>query len=201
MRPCAFFPPSLDPVLNSRKRYKDAMVAPQVPTRGTAGHTALDHKPHRHVHHAVGVLTPGWGEIGEVRVKVLATLRTVMLRIRDHEIAWTPEVEIAQIVQRPLKLLVPIGCVTTAWTWLPLVSATIGDDLWRWQVGYRSDPFGGIGSIHPRTEHGCVLRARMLRPALYDKCPSGAIPKPGKDTIVSETVTSCSWHGKSFYGR
>jgi len=25
----------------------------------------------------------------------------------------------------------------------------------------------------------------MLRPALYDKCPSGAIPKPGKDTIVS----------------
>jgi hypothetical protein len=26
----------------------------------------------------------------------------------------------------------------------------------------------------------------MLRPALYDKCPSGAIPKPGTDAIVSE---------------
>jgi hypothetical protein len=25
----------------------------------------------------------------------------------------------------------------------------------------------------------------MLRPALYDKCPSGAIPKPGTDAIVS----------------
>jgi hypothetical protein len=51
----------------------------------------------------MGVLTTGWCEIGEVRVKVLATLRTVMLRIRDHEIPWTPEVEIAQVVQRPLK--------------------------------------------------------------------------------------------------
>src|SRR6266851_2131166 len=36
-----------------------------------------------------------------------------------------------------------------------------------------------------RTEHGCVLLARMLGPALYDKCPTGAIPKPGKDAIVS----------------
>ena len=25
----------------------------------------------------------------------------------------------------------------------------------------------------------------MLGPALYDKCPTGAIPKPGKDAIVS----------------
>jgi hypothetical protein len=29
----------------------------------------------------------------------------------------------------------------------------------------------------------------MLRPALYDKCPSGAIPKPGTDAIVSNTRT------------
>jgi transposase-like protein len=26
----------------------------------------------------------------------------------------------------------------------------------------------------------------MLGPALYDKCPSGTIPKPGKDAIVSQ---------------
>jgi hypothetical protein len=29
----------------------------------------------------------------------------------------------------------------------------------------------------------------MLRPALYDKCPSGAIPKPGTDAIVSKAFT------------
>src|SRR5262249_8940747 len=59
-------------------------------------------------------------------------------------------------------------------------------DLWRWQICHRGHPCGGIGSIYPRTDHGWVLRARMLRPALYDKCPSGAIPKPGKDAIVSK---------------
>src|SRR5215471_15632919 len=189
MRACAFFPPSLDPVLNGRKRHKDAMVAPQVPTRWAVGQAILDHEPHRQVHHAVGVLTTGRGEIGEVRIKVLPTLRAVVLRIGDDEIAWTPEVEIAQVVQRPLKLLVPIGGVPAAWTRLPLVRATIGDDLWRWQVCNRGNPFGGIGSIRTRTEHGCGLLARIVRSALYDKCLTGAIPKPGKDAIVSFFVT------------
>jgi hypothetical protein len=133
----------------------------------------------------VGVLTAGWRQIREVGVKVLATLRTVVLRIGDDEIAWTPEVEIAQVVQRPLKLLVSIGGVTAAWPWLPLVVATIGDDLWRWQVCNRGNPFGGIGSIRTRTEHGCGLLARIVGSALYGKCPTGAIPKPGKDAIVS----------------
>src|SRR5215813_4293060 len=163
MRACAFFSPSLDPVLDGRKGHKDTVVTPEVPTRGPVGQAVFDHESHGDVYHAVGVLTAGWREIREVGVKVLATLRTVVLRIADDEIAWTPEVEIAQVVQRPLKLLVPIGGVTAAWTWVPLVVATIGDDLWRWQVGNRSKPFGGIGSIHPRTKHGCVLRTRMLK--------------------------------------
>src|SRR5215510_11585591 len=118
--------------------------------------------------------------------EVLAAFRTVVLRIRDREIPRTPQVEIPQVVQRPLVLLVPIGLVTTTRTRLAHVGATGRDDLWRWQVGNCSNPFGGIGSIHPRTKHGCVLRARMLKPALYDKGLSGAIPKPGKDAIVSD---------------
>jgi hypothetical protein len=147
MRACAFFPPSLDPVLNGRKGHKDAMVAPQVPTRWAVGQAILDHEPHGQVHHAVGVLTARWGEIGEVGVKVLLTFRTVMLRIRDHEITRTPQVEIAQVVQRPLGLLVPIGGVPTVSTGLPLVIAAIGDDLWWWQICNRGNSFGGIGSI------------------------------------------------------
>src|SRR5262249_278973 len=69
-----------------------------------------------------------------------------------------------------------------------LVIATIGDNLWRWQLCNRGHPFGGIGSIRPRTKHGGFLRARMLKPALYDKCLSGAISKPGKDAIVSHLI-------------
>jgi hypothetical protein len=109
IRACAFFSPSLNPVLERGKGDKDAVVAPQVPTRGPVGQAVFDHQPYRQINHAVGVLTAGWRQIREVGLKVLATLRTVVLRIGDDEIAWTPEVEIAQVVQRPLKLLVPIG--------------------------------------------------------------------------------------------
>ena len=116
MRACAFFPPSLDPVLDRRKGHKDAVVAPQVPTRRPVGQAVLDHEPYRQIDHAVGVLTARWRQIGQVSMKVLATLRTVVLRIGDHEITRTPQVEIAQVVQRPLGLLVPIGRMTTTWT-------------------------------------------------------------------------------------
>jgi hypothetical protein len=94
MRACAFFSPRLDPVLDRGKRDKDAVVAPEVPTRGPVGQAVFDHQPYRQVHHAVGVLTAGWRQIREVGVKVLATLRTVMLRIRDDQITRTPHVEI-----------------------------------------------------------------------------------------------------------
>jgi hypothetical protein len=109
MRACAFFSPSLDPVLDRGKGDKHPVVTPQVPAGGTVGQAILDHEPHGEVHHAVGVLTARWCQIGEVYVKVLATLRTVMLRIRNDKIPRTPQVEIAQVVQRPLGLLVAIG--------------------------------------------------------------------------------------------
>src|SRR5499433_2602134 len=185
MRACAFFPPSLDPVLNGRKGHKDAMVAPQVPTRWAVGQAILDHEPHGQVHHAVGVLTAGWCEIGEVRIEVLATLGAVMLRIGDHEIPRTPQDEIAQVVEGSMRLLVTIGHMPTTRTHVPLVITAVGNNLWLGQVGSGSNAFAGIGSIRTRTEHGCVLLARILGPAFYDTCPTGAIPKPGKDAIVS----------------
>jgi hypothetical protein len=98
MRACAFFSPSLDPVLDRGKGDKHPVVTPQVPAGGTVGQAILDHEPHGEVHHAVGVLTARWCQIGEVGTKVLATLRTVMLGIRDEQITRTPHVEIAQIV-------------------------------------------------------------------------------------------------------
>ena len=180
-RACAFFSPRLAPVLDRGKRDKDAVVSPEGPTRWSVGHAVLDHEPHGQVSHAVGVLTAGWGQIGEVRVKVLATLCTVVLRRGDHQITRTPHGEIPEVGQRPLGLLIPGSLVRATWTGLSRIGATVGDALWRGQVGNRRNPFGGIGSIRTRTEHGFVLPVRMLGPALYDTCPSGAIPKPGKD--------------------
>jgi len=188
MRACAFFSPRLDPVLDRRKGHKDPVVAPQVPTGRPLGQAVLDHEPYRQINHAVRVLTARWRHIGEVRVEVRATLRTGVLRRGDHEIPWTPQVEIPPVVQCPLALLVPIGLVSTMRTRLSRVDATGRDELWRWQVGHRGHPFGGIGSIRTRTKHGFALLVPMLGPQLYDKGSSGAIPKPGKDAIVSKKM-------------
>jgi hypothetical protein len=98
MRACAFFPPSLDPVLDGGKGDKDAVVTPEVPARRAVRQTVLDHEPYRQINHMVSILTAGWCEIREVRVKVLAALRTVVLRIGNHEIPRTPHVEIPQVV-------------------------------------------------------------------------------------------------------
>src|SRR5215475_11617183 len=174
MRPCAFFSPSLDPVLDRGKRDKDPVVAPEVPTGGPVGQAILDHEPYGEVHHTVGVLTAGWCQIGEVGAKVLATLRTVMLGIRDDQITRTPHVEIPHIMQRPMRLLVPIGRVTTMRARLPDVVATVGDDLGLGQVCGCGDPGAWVGSVLPWTEHRVALLAPRFGPALYAKRLLGA---------------------------
>jgi len=98
MRACAFFSPRLDPVLDRGTGHKDTVVSPQVPAGRTGGHAVLHHQPHRQIDHAMGVVTARWCQIGQVRIAVRATLGAVMLRIGDHEITRTPQVEIAQVV-------------------------------------------------------------------------------------------------------
>src|SRR5215813_9922089 len=186
MRTCAFFPPSLPPGLDGGKGDQDAVVTPEVPVRRAVRHTVLDHEPSRQSNHTGSIRTAGWGELREVRVTVLAALRTVGRRLGDHESPRTPPLEMPPVVQRPLGLLVPRGLGTTTRTGLARGGAPSRDELWRGPVCTRGPPFGGSGSIRPRTAQGGVLRARLLRPALYDQCPSGAIPKPGNNAIVSE---------------
>ena len=185
LRACALFSPRLAPVLARGTRDQDAVVSPQGPTRRAIRQAVLDHEPSRQGHHTGGGLTAGGRQSGAVRVNVRAALRPGVLRLRDHEIPRTPHVEMPQVVSRPLRRLVPSGRVTTTRTGLSLLMAPVGDDLWRRQGCSRGHPCGGIGALGTRTHQGCVLRARMLGLHLYDKGPSGARPKPGKDAIVS----------------
>jgi hypothetical protein len=129
MRAWAFFSPSLDPVLDRGKRDKDPVVAPQMPTRRAVGHTVFDHEADRQIDYPVGILTSRRSQIREVGAKVLATLRTVMLGIGHQQIARTPHIEIPQVMERPMRLLVPIGRVTTTRARLPEVVATVGNKL------------------------------------------------------------------------
>src|SRR6266403_1418806 len=73
-----------------------------------------------------------------------------------------------------MRLLVPIGCVTTTRAQLPDVIATVGDDLGRWQVFGGCDPGAWVGSVHTWTEHRVALLAQRFGPELYDKRLLGA---------------------------
>src|SRR4029450_9215868 len=130
MRACAFFSPRLHPILDRGKGDKHPVVTPQMPAGRTVGQVIFDDESHRQIDHTMGVLTPRWRQIREVRIEVLLTFRTVMLLIGHHESTRTPQVEIAQVVQRPLGLLVPIGGGPTAWTGWPLVMSAIGGGRW-----------------------------------------------------------------------
>jgi hypothetical protein len=184
----AFFSPRLDPVLDRGTGHTDPVVSPPVPAGRPGGQAVLNHQPHRQIDHAMAVVTARWGQIGQVRMEGCATRGAVMLRRGAHESTRTPQVEMAQVVQRPLGLLVSIGHRTTTRTRVPFVMAAVGNHLWLGQVGSGGHPFAGIGSIRTRTDPGFVLLVRLLGPALDDTCPSGTIPKPGKDAIVSQIL-------------
>src|SRR5262245_40078587 len=92
-----------------------------------------------------------------------------MLRIGDHEITRTPHIEVAQVVQRPLGLLVAIGLVPTTRARLPAVIATVRDDLGLGQVCGDCDPGAGVGAVFTWTAHRVALLAPRFGPALYAK--------------------------------
>src|SRR2546421_6315393 len=71
-------------------------------------------------------------------------------------------------MQRPIRLLVPIGRVPTTWARLPDVVATVGDDLGLWQGCGCCDPGAWVGSILPWTEHRVALLAQRFGPELYN---------------------------------
>src|SRR5215468_8811511 len=164
MRACAFFSPSLHPILDRGKGDKHPVVTPQVPAGRPVGQAIFDHQPYRQIHHAVGVLTAGWRQVREVGAKVLATLRTVMLGIGHQQVTRTPHVEIPHIMERPMRLLVPIGRVTTTRARLPEVVATVGDDLGLGQVCGCGDPSAWVGAVLTWTEPCVALLAQRFGP-------------------------------------
>src|SRR4029453_14760550 len=174
MRACAFFPPTLDPVLDRGKGDEHAVVAPQVPTCRAVGQTVFDHDADRQINHPVGILTARWGQIRKVGAKVLTTLRTVMLGIGHQQSARTPHVEIPQVMERPMRLLIPVGRVTTTRARLPDVIVTVGDDLGLGQVFGCCDPGAGVGSVLTWTAHRVALLAQRFGLALYAKRLLGA---------------------------
>src|SRR5215831_13564809 len=92
-----------------------------------------------------------------------------MLGRGHQQITRTPHVEIPHIMERPMRLLVPIGRVTTMRARVPEVVATVEDDLGLGQGCGCGDPGAGVGSVLTWTVHRVALLAQRFGPALYAK--------------------------------
>src|SRR5262249_41833118 len=91
-----------------------------------------------------------------------------------QQITRTPHIEVPHIMERPMRLLVSIGRMTTTWARLPEVVATVGDDLGLGQVCGCGDPGAGVGSGLTRTGHRVARLAQRFGPELYAKRLRGA---------------------------
>jgi hypothetical protein len=129
------------------------MVTPQVPTGWAVRHTILDDEPHGQVNHPVGVMTPGWGQVREVQIEIFTALCTVVLRIGNDQVPWTPSVEITEIMQRALLALVTIGVAPTIRTGVLCEVATAVNELRLWEFLRACDAFRGIRPIDTGSWH------------------------------------------------
>src|ERR1700674_1005027 len=161
MRDCAFFSPSLDPVLDRGKGHKDAVVSPQVPTRWPVGQPIFHHDPHGNVDDAVGISALGRRQVGEICGEVGATGCTVILRIRDLEVSWLSSAQVPEVMQEPLFLFVAIGTVSTVRTEMSFGVALTEHELGCGQVLDTPDAFTGVGSILAWSKHDGFLLTKQ----------------------------------------
>jgi hypothetical protein len=82
----------------------------------------------------MGIVTARWRQIREVGVEVLATFRTVVLRIGDPQVTGTPGIEVTEIMQRALLALVAISVVPTTRTGVLCGVATAVKNLWLGEI-------------------------------------------------------------------
>jgi hypothetical protein len=76
------------------------MVTPELPTRIPIGHPIFDHDPDRQGHDPMRVMTTRRGHIRQVGAEVLITGFTVVLRIRNVQLAGSSRRQVTDIVQR-----------------------------------------------------------------------------------------------------
>jgi hypothetical protein len=104
-------------------------------------------------------VTARWCQIREVGVEVLATFRTVVLRIGNEQVAGTPGVEVAEIMQRALLALIAIGLVPTTRTGVLYGVATAVKNLWLGEILRACNAFRGIGPIDAGSWHTWILHS------------------------------------------
>jgi len=166
MCPCAFFSPSLDPVLEGRKGHKHAVITPEMPAGGAGVHALFDHQTHRHVYDTMGVMTAGWRDIGEVDVAILLACCTGVRGVRHQQVHRVTGGEITEVVQRPLSGFVARGELGASWARRVRLVTAVRHTLRCWEVLDGDNPRGGVWHVYTRSEHTWLSWGKRLGPAV-----------------------------------
>src|SRR4030042_4123944 len=150
----AFFPPRLHPVLNRRKRHKDAVVPPEMPTGRTVRQAVLHHQPHGHRPDTVRVVALGRSQVRHVHVEVPLALTAIMLRVPKLKITRSLQNQITEIVEGPLHGPMKIAASTALGARAASIDAAAAYDPGFRQGFNTRDSFGTIRSIFSRSRHG-----------------------------------------------
>jgi hypothetical protein len=134
-----------------------------MPTGCFVGDAILHHDTDRQGHDPMGVVRFRRCQIGDIGVEVLATLGAMMLRIGEHNVAWSARDEVANIMQRAGERLVAVAAFAAARTGTMLEIATLLDNPWFRQILWPRDSFRRIGPVLTGTRHGTALLGMVFQ--------------------------------------
>ena len=180
MSAAAFFPPSLDPVLDRGERHEDAMVSPKAPTGHAIRQTVLHDQSHGQVDHAVRVVTARRSQCRHVRVEVLPALGAIVHRIGELNVVWPTREKVAQIMKRSMGSSISITTAPTACAGTTTMTTTALNGLRLWKIFGACDAFGGIWNVPTWSRHGGALLGNVP-PAVFR---TGNLPETTRRVII-----------------
>jgi len=101
-------------------------------------------------------MTAGQGQIGQIDIKILLALRTIVRRVGHQEIHGTSGGQIAQVMQGALAGFVARGQMPTARAGTVIVVVIVSHQDGLGEVVDVDNTLGGVGYIFTGSEHGMV---------------------------------------------
>ena len=133
--------------------HKHTVIAPQMPTGGSGRQPIFDHQTHRHVDHPMGVMTAGWGDIGQIDGAMLTAWCTGVRRGGHQEVNRATGVDIAKVVQGALAGGVARGALGASWTGGGLVVTVVRHTFGPRQVLDIDNALRGVWPVFTWSKH------------------------------------------------
>jgi len=102
----------------------------------------------------MGVMTAGWGYIGQIDVKMLPAFGTVVRRVGHQEVHRATGGDIAKVVHGALAGFVARGELVASWAGGVLLVTPVKHQLRYWEVLDVADALRRVWHIFTRSEHG-----------------------------------------------